>query len=102
MVKLKLWASLILVGAMLLMTMVGLFYTPHPANVMDIEHRLEGPSAQFLLGTDNYGRDVFSRIMVGGRPAFQAGMMAVCWGFFRAQFWGLWPATIGAGWEERA
>jgi len=99
MVKLKLWASLILVGAMLLMTMVGLFYTPHPANVMDIEHRLEGPSAQFLLGTDNYGRDVFSRIMVGGRPAFQAGMIAVLLGFVSGTILGA-LAGYYRGWLE--
>lgn len=89
----------ILVGMMVLITLVGLFYTPHPPNAMNIERRLEAPSAQFLLGTDNYGRDILSRIMVGGRPAFQAGMVAVALGLGLGTLWGA-AAGYYRGWLE--
>lgn len=36
------------------------------------------PSAQHLLGTDNYGRDLFSRIIYGGRVSLLLSLMAVC------------------------
>lgn len=89
----------ILVGAMLLLTLVGFFYTPHPPNAMNIDRRLEAPSAEFPLGTDNYGRDILSRIMVGGRPAFQAGMVAVALGLSLGIIWGA-AAGYYRGWLE--
>lgn len=80
--------GVILVGFTVAITLIGFFYTPHSANTMNIERRLEAPSVEFLLGTDNYGRDVLSRIMVGGRPAFQAGMVAVILGLSIGIVWG--------------
>jgi peptide/nickel transport system permease protein len=41
----------------------------HPYEKQYIAHRLEGSSAQFLLGTDPIGRDVFSRLVYGARVA---------------------------------
>jgi peptide/nickel transport system permease protein len=73
---------------MVLMTIVGIFFTPHPPNKMDIDRRLEAPSQEFLLGTDNFGRDILSRIMVGGRPALQAGLIAVMLGLTVGTIWG--------------
>lgn len=89
----------LLVAFMVLLTLVGFFYTPHPPNKMSIENRLQAPSAQFLLGTDNYGRDILSRIMVGGRPALQAGMVAVIIGLSLGTIWGA-LAGYYRGWLE--
>ncbi len=66
-----------IIGAIALLTLVSFFYTPHDVNEMNREHRFEGPSAQFILGTDNFGRDIFSRLMYGGRTAFFVGFIAV-------------------------
>ena len=42
-----------------------------------LEHILEAPSADFLLGTDRLGRDVFSRLLYGGRVSLWVGFVAV-------------------------
>ena len=44
----------------------GLFSTYDPLE-MNKEHRLEAPSAQFWFGTDEFGRDIFSRVIYGSR-----------------------------------
>lgn len=81
-------AGSLLVGAMIILTLIGLFYTPHSPTKMNIDRQLDAPSWDHPLGTDNYGRDIFSRIMVGGRPAFQAGMVAVLLGLSLGTIWG--------------
>ena len=89
----------LLVAIMVLITVAGFFYTPHPPNQMNIQHNLEPPDSGHLLGTDNYGRDIFSRIMVGGRPAFEAGMIAVLLGLTLGTIWGA-AAGYFRGWLE--
>ena len=89
----------LLIGVMILMTLIGVIYTPHPPSRMNIDRRLEAPSREFLMGTDNYGRDVLSRVMVGGRPALQAGTVAVALGLSIGTFWGA-IAGYYRGWPE--
>jgi peptide/nickel transport system permease protein len=43
----------------------------------DIPNRLQGPSAQYLLGTDHLGRDLFSRLVYGSRIAFATAIPSV-------------------------
>jgi len=57
------------------MSLLSLFWVPHDYNLMDHEKRLLPPSVSHLLGTDNFGRDIFSRIMAGGRNSL---LLAVC------------------------
>lgn len=78
----------LLVAAMVILTIIGILYTPNAPNKMNIDRSLDPPSLDHLLGTDNYGRDILSRIMVGGRPAFQAGMVAVAFGLIIGTAWG--------------
>jgi len=46
----------------LIMAVVSLVWTPYNPNAMNPRHRLEGPGLQHPLGTDQYGRDVLSRV----------------------------------------
>lgn len=50
-----------------LMAVVSVFYTPYDPDGMDSAARFEAPSPAHLLGTDNFGRDMFSRVMTGTR-----------------------------------
>jgi peptide/nickel transport system permease protein len=50
---------------------------PYEPNALDIRARLQGPSLAHLLGTDNLGRDVFSRVLFGGRIALTVALTAV-------------------------
>ena len=46
-------------------------------NEQDLDNRLLPPSWTNLLGTDNFGRDVFTRILYGGRISLQIGLISV-------------------------
>ena len=49
---------------------------PYPYKEMHLADRLQGPSAQYLLGTDHIGRDFLSRIIVGARISLTVGLAA--------------------------
>ena len=64
-----------LVGVVLLMALLSTVWTPaHPLRVQP-RLRLQAPSAQFLLGTDEFGRDVLSRLMAGAGTSL---LVAAC------------------------
>jgi peptide/nickel transport system permease protein len=50
---------------------------PYDPNALDVPARLQGPSLTHLLGTDNLGRDVLSRVLYGGRIALGVALTAV-------------------------
>ena len=68
--------------------LVGLVYLPHGPNVQNIEARLTPPGSRHLLGTDQFGRDVLSRILVGGRNTLLVGLVATAAGLFLGTLWG--------------
>ena len=46
----------------------------HDPQTMIVADRLQSPSAQHLMGTDDYGRDVFSRVLYGARLSLEVGL----------------------------
>ena len=50
---------------------------PYSYDEMHISDRLKPPSSKYLLGTDQYGRDIFSRIVYGSRIALKVGILVV-------------------------
>src|SRR3989442_13218482 len=48
---------------------------PHPPLTQYLEERLEPPSAQFPLGLDQLGRDIFSRLLFGARLSLMVGLV---------------------------
>jgi len=56
---------------------LSLLYTPRDPLEMSITGRLQGPSAGNLLGTDQFGRDLLSRIMTGAVTSILVGVIAV-------------------------
>ncbi len=73
--KWELRTGLILAGIIVFFAVMSVFWTPYGINEMDKTARLAPPSWQHLMGTDNMGRDVFSRAIVGGRFTL---LVAVC------------------------
>lgn len=70
-------AGMTIVGFFLLVALFGPLFAPHGATEQFPKDRLHGPSAQFLFGNDEFGRDVFSRLIYGARISFQVGIVAV-------------------------
>lgn len=69
-----------MVGLMVLIMVVGFFYMPYDPNAMDTENQLQFFSAAHPLGTDQFGRDILSRIMEGTRVSFLVGALTVVFG----------------------
>jgi peptide/nickel transport system permease protein len=68
-------ATILLV--VVLLTVFGPLLSPYdPVAVIPAE-RLLLPSAQHLFGTDNFGRDVFTRVLYGGRLSLQVGLISI-------------------------
>lgn len=57
----------IIMGIILLMIIVSFFWMPYEPTKMNAAEKLQGISLKHLMGTDNMGRDVFSRVMYGSR-----------------------------------
>ena len=61
------------------MAVVGPWIAPHPgdAAASHLLQRLKPPSAAFPFGTDNLGRDMFSRVILGARGALEVALIVV-------------------------
>ena len=59
---------------------VGFFWTPYDPNAMMSGPKLDGPSLQHLMGTDNFGRDIFSRVLKGAGTTCAIALSTVLFG----------------------
>ncbi|HEU0164969.1 MAG TPA: ABC transporter permease, partial [Thermomicrobiales bacterium] len=66
-----------IVGFFIIVAIIGPFVAPHGDTQQFPDRQLKGPSADFIFGNDEFGRDVFSRILYGARISFQVGIVAV-------------------------
>ena len=62
-------------GVLVLMIIVGIFWTPYEPNAMSSADKQMAPCLAHLFGTDQFGRDIFSRVLEGGRTSL---FIAVC------------------------
>lgn len=58
-------AGLCMTGLIVLLAIVGIFWTPYSTTSMSASERFAAPSLRHFFGTDNFGRDIFSRVMKG-------------------------------------
>ena len=72
--------GIILSFIMLLTGVVSLFWTPYSVELLDIPHKLQGASTAHWLGTDHFGRDVFSMLMVGAWNSMLVSVFAIGFG----------------------
>lgn len=63
--------------ALILVAVFADFVAPYGYNAQDLKQRLAPPSATHLLGTDNYGRDVLSRLIYGSRISLVVAFVSV-------------------------
>ena len=59
------------------MSIFGPAIAPYDPNGMDFSDRFANPSLEHWMGTDDFGRDIFSRIIIGARVSLQVGLVAV-------------------------
>lgn len=61
----------------ILMAILAPVLAPYDPVAQDLTIRLQPPSAEHWFGTDNFGQDIFSRVLYGGRYSLQAGCLTV-------------------------
>jgi peptide/nickel transport system permease protein len=67
----------VLVGLVVLAALVSFVWTPYDPTKVDSTARLLSPGAEHWLGTDKFGYDVFSQLLVGARTTLFVGFIAV-------------------------
>lgn len=70
-------SGLIIVGMIVLSALLASWITPYDPVAINIKDRMQGPSLTHLLGTDQLGRDTFSRVIMGGQVALKVALPAV-------------------------
>jgi peptide/nickel transport system permease protein len=73
---LQLKAGLVIVGAILALAVLAPWIAPHPWDTVSIRTRFLPPNLTYWLGTDDYGRDVLSRLLMGARLSVAMGLGA--------------------------
>ena len=71
------WVGSICVFFVFLLAIVSFFWTPYDVTSLEISNRFKTPSYNHFLGTDHFGRDILSMIMVGTQTSIAVAMVAV-------------------------
>lgn len=74
---LKLGFFLILVAGLLFVACFGQYIVPYDPYAQDLSNAFQPPSGSHLLGTDRYGRDLFSRIIIGAQTTIFSALALV-------------------------
>ena len=82
------------------MALLSLVWTPYEATRMSIPQRLQGPTWAHWLGTDHFGRDVLSMLMVGARNSLAVGFVAVGIGALFGVMLGTLSAAKSGSWLD--
>lgn len=69
--------GLVVLGLVVVAALFGSALAPYGVNQIDVANRLQPPSADHWFGTDELGRDIFSRVLVAARVSLQVGVIAV-------------------------
>ena len=85
--------------AWILLAILAPVIAPYDPIAQDLTLRLQAPSAEHLFGTDNLGRDIFSRVIYGGRYSLLAGCLTVVIAGVIGTFYGAIAGYVG-GWVD--
>ncbi len=95
----------IVLGAFLTVLFLGaallsFVWTPYDVKILTIADKLTAPNAQYWLGTDHFGRDTLSMLMVGARTSIAVAVVAVGIGILIGVPLGLTAAANRGGWLD--
>lgn len=97
--KIKFITGLVLVGIVALMTLAGIIHTPYDPYTMDNSAKFAGISLKHIMGCDQFGRDTFSRVLIGVRETMFISACVVAVGVFFGTILGMITGYFG-GWLD--
>lgn len=71
------WVGLAIFLLVVVLAVFAPLFATHDPNAQHILHRLKGPSEGFIMGTDAYGRDIWSRLLYGARISLYIGTVSI-------------------------
>jgi peptide/nickel transport system permease protein len=74
--SLQLKIGLVITGSIVLLGLLAPWISPHPWDTISMRTRFVAPNATYWFGTDEYGRDVLSRLLMGTRLSLTMGVSA--------------------------
>ena len=89
----------IITGVVVALIIMGYFWTPYDPTAMSNAEKFDGPSLAHLLGTDNFGRDIFSRVLEGAGTTFTIALSTVAIGLVVGILVGAFTGYFG-GWLD--
>ena len=92
--------GLILIAIVFIPVVAGFFVLPCDPAAMDIHNRFSSPSLKHLLGTDSFGRDILSRVLVGARMTFLVGAASIAIGAIVGTLIGAFTGYFGGPIDE--
>ena len=87
-------------GLMLMLAVLSFLWTPFDHTLMNIPGKLQTPNAAHWLGTDHFGRDILSMVMVGARTSLAVALLAVGIGVGLGVPLGLAAAAARGSWLD--
>lgn len=73
----ELYIGLLISAVMVIVIIAGVIFSPYDPDAMDAANKFADPSARHILGCDNFGRDLFSRLSVGGATTLLVAFFTV-------------------------
>jgi peptide/nickel transport system permease protein len=92
-------AGVVITGTVLILCVLAPLIAPYSPSSQDLTSILAGPSAKHWLGTDQLGRDVWTRLLYGGRADLQVGFIAVAFPFVLGTIAGSIAGYFGGIWD---
>lgn len=89
----------VLTAVMLVFLLLGCFWTPYSPTAMGEAEKMLSPSLAHLMGTDKFGRDIFSRVMAGAGTTFFIAFGTVAIGTVLGTLFGALTGWFG-GWVD--
>ena len=96
----NLYIGVTLTSIFAIAALLSLIWTPYDVTQLDIASKLQSPSLEHLFGTDHFGRDTFSMVMVGAQTSIAVAFIAVGIGMGLGVPLGLAAAAYRGGWLD--
>jgi len=90
----------LIVAAMFMMAIFAPYLAPYKPDEIQLRERLSGPTMKHPLGTDQFGRDILTRIMYGGRISLIVGLAGTTVGLILGCAVGVKAGYAGGWWDE--
>lgn len=96
----SLWIGAAISALFLSAALISFLWTPYDIEALDIPNRMKPPSGAHWFGTDQFGRDILSMIMIGARTSIAVALLAVGIGLVLGVPLGLAAAAQSGGWLD--